>query len=716
MVNATDIRAAIGANIPINLLPEGAKSPSARHGARWGKARQIRAVDIVDAVDAHRRDKTGRQLSIIGARITGLLDLEFISVDFPITFRTCSFENEVNLSSARLTDLSFQHCDLRDVRLYNSTIEGDLAITSSRIIGSLGAINATIGCGVFMGRCEFRPSTGMAINLAGSKIGSRLKLLDVETFGEFNALSISVGAQAEFERCTFRSTGEDAFAIDSATFGQSVQIRETSAYGEFRAVGAKFGAQLVIQDSEFRNTEGEAISLERVTVVGALMIRGIVTRGLTSLRGASVGAQFALVSCKFDGNDVDALSIVQASAGATTLFRGLQCRGGISMSNFTATGDVTFTDVAISGELDSAITLDNLVAKSDILLSRLTLSSRLCIQSARVNGWLSIQDSVIETDSPTAISIQSSNCENGLLVRGISTEAGLDLSRVHLRGTSEIVVTPKDGEVSSATSVDIVAGHIDWLIIETRDGSRVALVAARARIGRLELASPENIVLVSAVGWSIESVFGDLLQDKKAAIHLLNSIPYARQSSSFTAQPWMAMASTMESVGEPNRARMIRFRAALHGMLAAPWYSKYTSRLAHGLLIGFGYYPLIAALWIAAAFFVTLALVSANSTVFFPTDLRVVDLVTSSGFTRSWLSAPGADHSVDQAMALAYPPFNPVLYAVDIAIPAANTGQSSAWRPVSSSPLVWTLTGIRAASWILAALLIAGVTGLLKRR
>ncbi|GAA1267415.1 hypothetical protein GCM10009589_20680 [Arthrobacter pascens] len=61
-----------------------------------------------------------------------------------------------------------------------------------------------------------------------------------------------------------------------------------------------------------------------------------------------------------------------------------------------------------------------------------------------------------------------------------------------------------------------------------------------------------------------------------------------------------------------------------------------------------------------------------------------------------------------------YLPFSPGLFAVDTAIPAAATGQADAWR-ISGTPwLQGTFAAIRGLAWLLAALLLAGLTGLLR--
>ena len=61
-----------------------------------------------------------------------------------------------------------------------------------------------------------------------------------------------------------------------------------------------------------------------------------------------------------------------------------------------------------------------------------------------------------------------------------------------------------------------------------------------------------------------------------------------------------------------------------------------------------------------------------------------------------------------------YPALNPLTYALTTSIPAAALTTAS-WTPTDSSPLVVVFIGLKTVGWILTALLLAGVTGLLRR-
>jgi len=89
------------------------------------------------------------------------------------------------------------------------------------------------------------------------------------------------------------------------------------------------------------------------------------------------------------------------------------------------------------------------------------------------------------------------------------------------------------------------------------------------------------------------------------------------------------------------------------------------------------------------------------------------------GLTGATLTNPGGT-SVTGATSCnqlrdSYPCLRPLLYSLDVVLPpTVTTGQSTAWRPTQEW-IAYTLTGLKTFGWLLTALLVAGVTGLLRR-
>ena len=187
--------------------------------------------------------------------------------------------------------------------------------------------------------------------------------------------------------------------------------------------------------------------------------------------------------------------------------------------------------------------------------------------------------------------------------------------------------------------------------------------------------------LLSATGWQITDVHGKIRADWKAAADWLDSTP---GHTGFTSQPWHALAAVYDRNGQPADARRLRFTAANRTTTHAPRYSR-PLRKTFLVAAGHGYYPLLAAVWLL------LALVTATTIV----------ALNASDFTATGLGPP----SLAQAGAIA---------AANV-IPAAG-GSKPDWTVAGDAAVViWTLLALRVASWIFVAILLAGVTGLLRK-
>jgi hypothetical protein len=209
-------------------------------------------------------------------------------------------------------------------------------------------------------------------------------------------------------------------------------------------------------------------------------------------------------------------------------------------------------------------------------------------------------------------------------------------------------------------------------------------------------------------------VTGLIRHDKKAAAEWLRGDNAAKE---FVAQPWHELANVYDRNGQPADARWMRWNAARGVTRTSPWWSK-PIRWTYGLLVGHGYYPLIAALWLILVIVASALIVHTNAVVFTPTVTNKAAWKTLPPLNQPTPPITGATlcrDLQDRSSCL-----NPVLYAFDNALPGTlATGQAAQWTAYGAQGwnmwVPYTLGGLKIASWILVALLLAGVTGLLRR-
>lgn len=217
-----------------------------------------------------------------------------------------------------------------------------------------------------------------------------------------------------------------------------------------------------------------------------------------------------------------------------------------------------------------------------------------------------------------------------------------------------------------------------------------------------------------ATGWQITDVHGLIRTDRLAATQWLKSTP---PGHGFTAQPWHALAAVYDRNGQPADARRLRFTAANETTAHAPWSTK-PLRWIYLAVAGHGYYPLWAAVWLAGALLLGVFITDHNTEHFVPTDRAAADKTAAAHAAETHTPAPQPITAADSCSRYpAYPCFNTFNYALAGVVPAATGVTKADWAISSTAPAVLTLglPALRTLAWIFTVVLLAGVTGLLRK-
>lgn len=193
-----------------------------------------------------------------------------------------------------------------------------------------------------------------------------------------------------------------------------------------------------------------------------------------------------------------------------------------------------------------------------------------------------------------------------------------------------------------------------------------------------------------------------------------------RTSRKFFAQPWLAFANSFEASGHQSAARRLRFEATDRlmrhrtGVFAPLW------RFVTRTTVGYGYRPWLALVWLGALWAIVFGLGWTFHDSFSPTDRSAAFAPVQQADASLAASVPAGDGNRvtggSEPIPEAYPSFYAGLYAVDVVMPAIDTGQAAAWRVTDQSWLALVLTVFRGLSWGLFGLFVTGVAGLFKAK
>ncbi|MFT4218280.1 MAG: hypothetical protein QM619_14000 [Micropruina sp.] len=540
-----------------------------------------------------------------------------------------------------------------------------LRLWGADVTGALDLDYATLPCQLTLTHCRFNEPILMqgaslqALTLSGSHVrsldldgahitGSVFLDQGFNATGQVRANGAHIEGLLGMRGATLTNPNGDALSLDGAHITTDVFLDQGfNATGQVRAIGAQIGGQLNMRGATLTNPGSNALTLDGAHITGSVILdAGFTATGQIHATGAHIGRWL----------NMRGASLTNPGSSALTL-DGAQITGNIVLDHgFTANGTVSTIGTRIAGKLTmsgAAITNPGKIA--------------LDLEDAHIAGSVSLDLGFTVTGAIRAVGAQI----GGGLDMGAATvvspgKIALDLETAHITG--HILLNQNftaSGEVC-ALGIQIEGG------LDFRGGTFSRLVLDFASIQLLAL-NPKPAGRLSAVGWKLGEIDGALNQPH-IAIEWLDTAPDDR----FAVQPWHELAAVYERRGRPADAKLLRFQAAHRVTRHAPGWSK-PVRWLYGAFAGYGYYPLLAGLWLILA-----AVVSGAATYFYgPTPIQ--------------------------------PGFDPWLYGAAVVIPPAAAITPSTWTVTEPLWLAWVNIALKAFGWLQTGILLAGLTGLLKK-
>ena len=221
---------------------------------------------------------TYRGVQIEGAFIVGNLDLRFARIDFPLSFRDCSFIHTIDLSDAEVRAID---------------LDGSLT-------GPIDAAGLSVKRGLRMG--DGFEARGQ-VDLTGAQVGGDVNLISGKFLNKNDFALVIAGVKV---------TGSVWMGVDEGALNPTEAFR---AEGVVNLIETEIGVNLNCDGGQFLNLVQEKIDKPRyaliadgVIVKGSVFLRkGFEARGAVSLVDASIGKVFACDGGNFSNPGKNAL-------------------------------------------------------------------------------------------------------------------------------------------------------------------------------------------------------------------------------------------------------------------------------------------------------------------------------------------------------------------------------------------------------------------------
>jgi hypothetical protein len=302
-----------------NNKPDDSSNDPSMADADWKTERTIRA-DLIRwiCVDRHARELVDpRGIRVLGAILTGELDLSYVKVPFPLSFQCCRLAEKANLHAVVASEIDLERTWTGPIDASNADVKASMKLRDT-----------------FRAKGE--------VNLREAKIGGDLDC-----------------RKAIFENPPRKGADEPVFALNADNLNVTGDISLSEGFraeGAVRLIGAKIGGELTCAGGHFINPvvegvkgSGDAINADRAVVTGTVFLsEGFEASGRVSLIGAQIGTNLRCTGGKFKNQ----WSQKMKKGGLAITANGVLVQGDIFLDGgFRAEGEVRILNARVNGDL-----------------------------------------------------------------------------------------------------------------------------------------------------------------------------------------------------------------------------------------------------------------------------------------------------------------------------------------------------------------------------
>ncbi|MFF2852418.1 oxidoreductase [Streptomyces sp. NPDC058001] len=438
--------------------------------------------------------------------------------------------------------------------------------------------------------------------------------------------------------------------------------------------------------------------------VPALRLTGARITGPIDLSGAEVPHALWLADCHLDEDislyGATVRSIGVAGSRATRIdarMARIEGRLDLRWSAFTGTLDLANAHIAAELVLDGAeiavsdtwaVNAGGLVMGGGIWCRKgFTARGGISMPGATMPGGLFLREAHLDNPRGIALCAENATASTMDFRDGFTAHGTVDLSGAQITGPLRFggavlhgdTQLPHGGTALNATRTQ--AGALEFTPALPPSGA-VDLRGAHVDVLHDRPDSwPRIVHLQGLVYGTLQSADEGPPRARRARHEVDRRLAWLRREPAYVPQPYEQLASWYRTVGHDDDARRVllakqRHRRATMGAGGRVW--------SHVLdaTVGFGYRPWLAGLWLLA--------------------LTLLGTAVFSG---------GSPHAAQPGDG---PPFNPLVYALDLLIPIGGLGQRDAWYWTGglTQGVSYALIGM---GWILTTAVVAGVTRTLNK-
>ncbi|MGI8334870.1 hypothetical protein ACRYCC_33370 [Actinomadura scrupuli] len=251
----------------------------------WGPERTVRA-EVLRALllSSPAAGTEVPALRVSGARIRGVLNLQYGTVAHPVRLMGCHFERTPNVYGAQTRQLNLSGSFLPGLRAATLRVEGVLRMTGCRVRGEVRLGGARITGALFLDGAHLGAGQGRVLQLNQARIDDDLWAPGLRAEGMVRLSGAQVAGAVNLEDAVLRHAGDVALDAENLVAGAGLRGRGLQARGQVEMRGAKITGQLDLTEAGLSNPGGVALRATSCTIGELWLRRAAPIEGTVNLR------------------------------------------------------------------------------------------------------------------------------------------------------------------------------------------------------------------------------------------------------------------------------------------------------------------------------------------------------------------------------------------------------------------------------------------------
>ncbi|MEY9888242.1 hypothetical protein ABIA31_001882 [Catenulispora sp. MAP5-51] len=325
-------------------------------GATWGPERTLRASFIRSLIE-EAGDRRA-PLRVVGARVEGRLELEYLELGYSLSFGECWFQDDLDLHDARLRRLNLRGTRLAGLNASLAHVEATVVMHRARVDGRLRLDHAVIGGELLITEAHLSHPGELALRAERVRVGGDLMLWGTTIEGRASLRDAKVDGVMSLERARLSDPAGQALDAARIQVGSDLMADELRAEGTIRLSGAEIQGLLRLADAKLSTPGGTVLEAYQAKIGADLQCyRGFEADGLVRIQGAHIAGHARFDGAILRGNGSSALDARYAEIGGAARCRDMRVTGTIAFASARVGNDVDFRGTVVTAAAEESANL-----------------------------------------------------------------------------------------------------------------------------------------------------------------------------------------------------------------------------------------------------------------------------------------------------------------------------------------------------------------------